>query len=78
MAELLNNHRGVLGHECVSKSPGHEHHEQLDACLQIRLLPVNELGIIELQIARLGLCSSSDIFFTPAFLTVLRLRFQCG
>ena len=45
--------------------------------LQARILPFSDLGIVELQITRCDLCTTSDLYFTPSFLTFIKQRFHC-
>ena len=45
--------------------------------LQARILPFSDLGIVELQIIRSDLCTTSDLYFTPSFLTFIKQRFHC-
>ena len=45
--------------------------------LQARILPFSDLGIVELQIIRCDLCTTSDLYFTPSFLTFIKQRFHC-
>ena len=47
-----------------------------DEVLSTRLLPLCDSGVIELQVARIDMCTSSDIFFEPSFLNFLRNRFH--
>ncbi len=45
--------------------------------LQARILQFGDLGVVELQITRCDLCTTSDLFFTPSFLTFVKQRFHC-
>ena len=40
-------------------------------CLQARILKFSDVGVVELQITRCDLCTTSDLYFTPSFLTLL-------
>ena len=44
--------------------------------LSTRLFPLCESGVIELQVARLDIGTSSDTFFEPSFLSFIRSRFH--
>ena len=46
-------------------------------CLQARILKFSDVGVIELQITRCDLCTTSDLYFTPSFLTFIKQRFYC-
>ena len=46
-------------------------------CLQARILKFSDIGVVELQITRCDLCTTSDIFFTPSFLEFAKQRFHC-
>ena len=48
-----------------------EHH------LQARILKFSDIGVVELQITRCDLCTTSDLYFTPSFLTFVKQRFHC-
>ena len=45
--------------------------------LQARILPFSDLGIVEFQIIRSDLCTTSDLYFTPSFPTFIKQRFHC-
>ena len=48
-----------------------------DQCLQARILKFSDAGVVELQITRCDLCTTSDLYFTPSFLTFIQQRFCC-
>ena len=50
--------------------------EHSNESLSVRLLQLSESGVIELQIARMHICTSSGIFFEPSFLIFLQRRFH--